>query len=235
MNQKGTLFGVGVGPGSPGLLTLRAAQVIRDCPVLAVPVSGSGRILALEIACQAVPEAREKELLRLEFPMLRDREALEASHGRAAARVMEVLDRGLDVAMLNLGDPSIYATYGYVQSRLLAAGGYRVVTVPGVPSFCAVAARLNQSLTRAHLPFHVVPAGYPGLEEALAAPGAKAVMKAGKEAARVREALEALPGRHTARMVRDCGLPTEEVWEDLAGAGEDAGYFATILVKEEEG
>ena len=64
MNQKGTLYGVGVGPGDPGLLTLRAAQVIRDCPVLAVPVSGSGRILALEIACQAVPEARENMNIR---------------------------------------------------------------------------------------------------------------------------------------------------------------------------
>ena len=234
MNRKGILYGVGVGPGDPGLVTLRAAEIIRACPVLAAPVSGSGRILAWEIASRAVPEAAGKELLRLDFPMLRDREALDRSHDRVAAQVMEVLDSGRDVAMLNLGDPSIYATYSYLQSRVLAAGGYEVVTIPGVPSFCAVAARLNQSLTKAHLPFHVVPAGYPGLARALEAPGAKVVMNAGKEAREVRQLLETLPGNHTARMVRDCGLPTERVWEDLAQAEEDAGYFATILVKEED-
>ena len=234
MGKKGTLYGVGVGPGDPGLLTLQGAEVIRACPVLAVPVSGSGRLLAWEIACQAVPEAGEKELLKLEFPMIRDRKALDESHDEAAAQVMAVLDSGRDVAMLNLGDPSVYATYGYIQSRVLAAGGYRVITIPGVPSFCAVAARLNVSLTEPHLPFHVVPAGYPGLAEALDAPGTKVVMKAGKGAEQVRELLAARPGRTTAQMVRDCGLPTEKVWEDLSQAEEDAGYFATILVKEED-
>ena len=230
MSQTGKLYGVGVGPGDPGLLTLRAAEVIRDCPVLAVPVSGGERQLALEIVRQAVPEAAAKELLRLDFPMVHDRARLRQSHDQAAARVMAVLDTGRDVAMLSLGDPSLYATYSPIQERVLAAG-YQAVTIPGVPSFCAVAARLNMSLTRPHLPVHIIPGGYPGVEEALKAPGTKVLMKAGKEAARVAGLLRDRP--HAARMVSDCGLPTERVWTDWDRLPQDVGYFATVIVKEE--
>jgi len=212
-------------------MTLRAAEVIRACPVVAVPVSGGERLVALEIARQAVPEVVEKQLLRLDFPMIRDRAALDQSHDQAARQVMAVLDAGKDVAMLNLGDPSIYATYSYIQDRVLAAGGYRVETIPGVPSFCAVAARLGMGLTKPHLPLHIIPGGYPGVEELLQAPGTKVLMKAGKEAARLPSLLEGRPW--TARMVTDCGLPTEQVYQDLSGLSGPTGYFSTVVIKEE--
>lgn len=231
--MKGTLYGVSVGPGDPGLVTLRAAEVLRACPVIAVPVSGAQTPVALEIARQAVPETAQKELLRLEFPMTRDKTALRQSHDRAAARVMAVLDEGRDVAMVNLGDASLYATYSSVQSRVLGAGGYRVVTIPGVPSFCAVAARLNLGLTRPHLPLHIIPGGYPGVEEALNLPGAKILMKAGKETARLRAWLADHP-KATVSLVRDCGLPTEKVYRRPEELPERTGYFSTAVIREEE-
>ena len=144
---------------------------------------------------------------------------------------MAVLDTGKDVAMLNLGDPSLYATYSPIQERVLAAGRYEVITIPGVPSFCAVAARLNRSLTKPHLPVHIIPGGYPGVEEALAAPGTKVLMKAGKEAARVHALLKGRP--YTAQMVTACGLPAEAVWEDLSQVEGAKSYFSTILIREE--
>ena len=231
--MKGTLYGVSVGPGDPGLLTLRAAEVLRACPVIAVPVSGAQTPVALEIARQAVPEVAEKELLPLDFPMTHDREALRESHDRAAARVTEVLNRGKDVAMVNLGDASLYATYSSVQKRVLAAGGYRVVTIPGVPSFCAVAARLNYGLTRPHLPLHIIPGGYPGVEEALDLPGTKILMKAGKEAGRLRAWLADHP-KASVDLVRDCGPPTEEIYRRLEELPERTGYFSTAVIREEE-
>lgn len=230
--NKGRLYGVGVGPGDPGLMTLRGAEVIRACPVVAVPVSGGERLVALEIARQAVPEVAEKELLRLDFPMIRDRAALEKCYDTAARAVMAVLDSGRDVAMLNLGDPSLYATYSSVQRRVLAAERYQVITIPGVPSFCAVAARLNLSLTKPHLPLHIVPGGYPGVEEALDLPGAKVLMKAGKEVPRLKELLAGRPGL-TARMVTDCGLPTQRVYRDLREVDGPTGYFSTVIIEEE--
>ena len=230
--NKGRLYGVGVGPGDPGLMTLRGAEVIRACPVVAVPVSGGERLVALEIARQAGPEVAEKELLRLDFPMIRDRATLEKCYDTAARAVMAVLDSGRDVAMLNLGDPSLYATYSSVQRRVLAAERYQVITIPGVPSFCAVAARLDMSLTKPHLPLHIVPGGYPGVEEALDLPGAKVLMKAGKEVPRLKELLAGRPGL-TARMVTDCGLPTQRVYRDLREADGPTGYFSTVIIEEE--
>lgn len=230
--NKGRLYGVGVGPGDPGLMTLRGAEVIRACPVVAVPVSGGERLVALEIARQAVPEVAEKELLRLDFPMIRDRATLEKCYDTAARAVMAVLDSGRDVAMLNLGDPSLYATYSSVQRRVLAAERYQVITIPGVPSFCAVAARLDMSLTKPHLPLHIIPGGYPGVEEALDLPGAKVLMKAGKEVPRLKELLAGRPGL-TARMVTDCGLPTQRVYRDLREADGPTGYFSTVIIEEE--
>ena len=230
--NKGRLYGVGVGPGDPGLMTLRGAEVIRACPVVAVPVSGGERLVALEIARQAVPEVAEKELLRLDFPMIRDRATLEKCYDTAARAVMAVLDSGRDVAMLNLGDPSLYATYSSVQRRVLAAERYQVITIPGVPSFCAVAARLDMSLTKPHLPLHIVPGGYPGVEEALDLPGAKVLMKDGKEVPRLKELLAGRPGL-TARMVTDCGLPTQRVYRDLREADDPTGYFSTVIIEEE--
>ena len=145
---------------------------------------------------------------------------------------MAVLDSGRDVAMLNLGDPSLYATYSSVQRRVLAAERYQVITIPGVPSFCAVAARLDMSLTKPHLPLHIVPGGYPGVEEALDLPGAKVLMKAGKEVPRLKELLAGRPGL-TARMVTDCGLPTQRVYRDLREADGPTGYFSTVIIEEE--
>lgn len=231
--MKGTLYGVSVGPGDPGLVTLRAVEVLRACPVIAVPISGAETPVALEIARQAVPEVDGKELLRLKFPMIHDKAALGQSHDRAAAQVMEILDQGRDVAMINLGDASIYATYSSIQSRVLAAGEYQVITIPGVPSFCAVAARLNLGLTKPHLPLHIIPGGYPGVEEALNLPGTKILMKAGKEAGRLRACLGGRPGI-SASLVKDCGLPGETVCRNLEELPENSGYFSTVIIREED-
>lgn len=82
--------------------------------------------------------------------------------------------------MLNLGDVSIYATAAYL-ADILAADGYETRMVPGVTSFCAVAARLNTSLTGIDTPLHIVPGGCGALEECLAQPGAKVLMKSGRQ------------------------------------------------------
>lgn len=142
MEQRmtGTLYGVSVGPGDPELLTLQAVRLLRQCPVLAAPQTASGQMLALG------SELDGKTILPLQFAMSRDAAVLRASHETAASAVRPFLDAGQDVAMLNLGDVSIYATFGYLQ-EILQAQGYATAMAAGVPSFCAAAARLNQPLT----------------------------------------------------------------------------------------
>lgn len=229
METIGTFYGVGVGPGDPELLTLKAVRVIGACPVIAAPRTKNGEMLALEIARQAVDLAG-KTILPLDFTMVRDKARQHAAHEAAADLVEPYLRAGQDVAMLNLGDVSIYATYCYLM-EILRARGYGAVMVPGVPSFCAVAARLGQSLTGMDTPLHIVPAAGGPLEETLALPGTKVLMKSGRSIPQVVETLRRTGLLEQAAMVQNCGLPGETVTTDLAAAPEAPGYFATILVK----
>ena len=227
MEQRmtGTLYGVSVGPGDPELLTLQAVRLLRQCPVLAAPQTASGQMLALDIARRALgSELDGKTILPLQFAMSRDAAVLCASHETAASAVRPFLDAGQDVAMLNLGDVSVYATFGYLQ-EILEAEGCKTVMLPGVTSFCAAAARLGQSLTGGmEQPLTIAPGRCAA--EVLAAPGRQ-----------LPETLAALADAgllSRSAMVCNCGLPNEEVWPDLADydPARPADYFATILVKE---
>ena len=141
----GVLYGVSVGPGDPELMTLKAVRCLEKCPVIAAPQTAGGRMLALDIA-RGAGGLDGKTILPLRFAMSRDPAVLAASHKEAVQAVRPYLDAGQDTAMLNLGDVSIYATFGYLQC-LLEAEGYPTAMAAGVPSFCAAAARLNVPLT----------------------------------------------------------------------------------------
>lgn len=227
---KGTLYGVSVGPGDPELLTLKAMRIIRRCPVIAAPQTKSGEMLALEIARQAV-DLSCKAIVPLHFTMSRQESERRKAHEAAAETLRGYLDAGQDVAMLNLGDVSVYATFGYLQA-ILEEQGYRTAMVAGVPSFCAVAARLNRPLTGGmDTPLTIAP-GSIELEEILAMPGSKVLMKSGRQLPRVLDALEQADLLDKSALVCNCGLPEEQVWDNLTETRpeENAGYFATILV-----
>lgn len=227
---KGTLYGVSVGPGDPELLTFKAMRIIRRCPVIAAPQTRSGEMLALEIARQAVDLSR-KVIVPLHFTMSRQECERRKAHEAAAETLRGYLDAGQDVAMLNLGDVSVYATFGYLQA-ILEEQGYRTAMVAGVPSFCAVAARLNRPLTGGmDTPLTIAP-GSIELEDILATPGSKVLMKSGRQLPRVLDALEQADLLDKSALVCNCGLPEEQVWDNLTETRpeENAGYFATILV-----
>ena len=233
---KGTFYGVSVGPGDPELMTLQAVRLIRQCPVLAAPQTASGQMLALDIACRALgSELDGKTILPLQFAMSRDAAVLRASHETAASAVRPFLDAGQDVAMLNLGDVSIYATFGYLQ-EILQAQGYATAMAAGVPSFCAAAARLNQPLTGGmDAPLTIAPGSR--ADEVLDALGTKVLMKTGRQLPALLDTLDAHGALSRSALVCSCGLPDEMIFPDLSTArppqdGSKAGYFATVLVKE---
>lgn len=231
MEQRmtGTFYGVSVGPGDPELLTLQAVRLLRQCPVLAAPQTASGQMLALD------SELDGKTILPLQFAMSRDAAVLRASHETAASAVRPFLDAGQDVAMLNLGDVSIYATFGYLQ-EILQAQGYATAMAAGVPSFCAAAARLNQPLTGGmDAPLTIAPGSR--ADEVLDAPGTKVLMKTGRQLPALLDTLDAHGALSRSALVCSCGLPDETIFSDLSTArppqdGSKAGYFATVLVKE---
>ena len=186
MEKQGVFYAVSVGPGDPELLTRQACRVLTDCGVVAAPRMKSGRMLALDIAAGAV-DMQGKTILPLDFTMARDAAVREDSYRTAAAAIETALAAGQDVAMVNLGDVSVYATAYYILERIRAAG-FETVMCPGVTSFCAVAARLGRSLTRMEEPLHILP-GSMDMDSALALPGTKVLMKSGRA---IRETVDAL-------------------------------------------
>lgn len=222
------LYGIGVGPGDPELLTLKALRVIKESDVVALPGENPKDTVAYKIVVQAYPELADKELLAVSMPMTKDPVKLEASHSQGAELVSKLLDEGKQVAFLTLGDPTVYSTYIYVHKRVETAG-YPVEIISGITSFCAVAAKLNIGLVEKSEPLHVVPASYQ-IEESLKLPGTKVLMKAGKQMGNVKRMLK--ENDEEAVMIENCGMPGEKIYRSVDEIPEDAGYYSLIIVKE---
>ena len=226
--MTGTLYGVGVGPGDPEYMTLKAVRLIRENEVIAVPGEKAEETVAYRIAVQAVPELAQKTLVPVSMPMTHDRAELERSHDRAADTVEAYLKEGKHVVFLTLGDPTVYSTYLYVQKRILARG-YRAELVSGITSFCAAAARAGVSLAEWSEQLHILPAVH-RLESELELPGNYVLMKSGKKMKRVKELLRE-SGRDVV-MVENCGMETEHVYRGVDEIPDDAGYYSLIIAKE---
>lgn len=229
--MTGTLYGIGVGPGDPELMTLKAVRLIEQCDLVAVPKSGDGEGVAKQIAQKAVSDFDKKELIEVSMPMTRDPQVLEQSHQAAAEQIEGYLKEGKSVAFLTLGDPAIYSTYIYVHKKV-QQNGFPVEMVPGVPSFCAVAAKLNVSLAEAAQPLHIIPASYQGVEEGLEWSGPKILMKTGRSMKKVKELLDEKGLMDKAKMVQKCGMEGEEIYQSMRDVDENSSYFSVIVVKE---
>lgn len=226
--MAGKLFGLGIGPGDPELLTLKAVRIIQESDVIAVPGKVKEESVAYQITKQAVKELDEKEIIAVHMPMTKDQEKLESSHNEGAEQVEKYLKEGKNVAFLTLGDPTVYSTYLYIHKRIQDRG-YEVEIVSGITSFCAVAARLNIGLVEKAEPLHVIPASYQ-IEDALKLPGTKVLMKAGKKMAMVKEELQKRNER--AVMIENCGMENEKIYRSVEEIPEDAGYYSLIIAKE---
>ena len=222
------LIGIGVGPGDPELLTLKALRRMRECDVLALPDADKGKSTAYQIALGADASLADKPSFTVVMPMTHDKEVLRKNYRAAADLIEQELDAGRSVGMLTLGDTTVYSTYMYVH-QLLQADGYEVEIISGIPSFCAAAARLNISLSERSEMLHVVPSVH-GIEQALALPGTKVLMKAASKMATVREQL--IASGMDVKMVENCGMDTEKVYQSAEEIDPNAGYFSLIIAKD---
>jgi precorrin-2/cobalt-factor-2 C20-methyltransferase len=146
-DDLGTLYGVGVGPGDPGMVTMRAVEIIRSVPVIAFPVQKEGASSrALDTVKSYVPAG--SRLLPLVMPMTRDAGVLAAAHEQAAAALTDAARDGGDVAYLSLGDPLFYSTFGYLAERF--PGEVKVIS--GVTAPSAASAALSRPIASKDTP-----------------------------------------------------------------------------------
>ena len=229
--MRGKLYGVGVGPGDPELLTLKALRLIKEADVIAVPGNSPKESIAYKIVKEAYPELDEKCILAVPMPMTKDKAMLEQHHDQGAQMLMKELDEGKTVVFLTLGDPTVYSTYLYLHQRIDALG-YDTEIVSGITSFCAVSARLNTGLVEKAEPLHVIPASYQ-IEDALKLPGTKVLMKAGKKMKAVKEQMRQLG--EEGMMIENCGMPDEKIYKSVEEIPDNAGYYSLIIVKDKKG
>jgi precorrin-2/cobalt-factor-2 C20-methyltransferase len=230
-NTRGMAYGVGVGPGDPELMTLKACRLIRENDVIAVPGKVPQDAVAYKIAVQAVPELAEKELVPVYMPMVKDRDAIRESHAKAADLLKSYLDSGRNVVYLTLGDSTIYCTFSYIQ-HILEADGYDVELVSGIPSFCAAAARLGVSLTEWNESLHVMPALHNAHEGALEWPGNYVLMKSARRIPEVKKMLE--ESGYDVIAAENCSMENEKLYRSVDEIPDDAGYFTLIIAKEKK-
>ncbi len=226
--MQGIAYGVGVGPGDPELMTLKACRLIRENDVIAVPGKEPKQTVAYKIAAAAVPEIAEKELVPVYMPMTTDEDSLRQGHRAAASAIEEYLARGKNVVFLTLGDASIYCTFTYLMPYL-EEDGYRTELISGIPSFCAAAARLDQPLVEWNEPLHVIPAMHKLAEEKLPE-GTCVLMKSGSHMQEVKELLRR--SGKVVQMVENCGMPGEKIYRSLEEIPDEAGYFSLIIAKD---
>ncbi|MDD3360685.1 MAG: precorrin-2 C(20)-methyltransferase [Hespellia sp.] len=255
--KRGKFYGVGVGPGDPQLLTYKAIKAIEECEILAIPVSDQSLSMPL-LKSQCSEELREryqkqcaayqileaateiaeiplkmvdaKEKLYLPMPMLKDKEKLKEIHDQCARKTAAQLQAGKNVAFITLGDPGIYSTCLYIHKRITRLG-FETVLIPGVPSFCAAAAKLNVGLVENRQELHIIPASYE-TEDSLFYPGTKVLMKAGTKMPYIKKLIA--ENGWKVRMIENCGMQGEMCYDTLEDIPDEASYYSLLLIKEEK-
>jgi precorrin-2/cobalt-factor-2 C20-methyltransferase len=225
--MSGILYGVGVGPGNPKLLTLQAVEVLQKVDVIAVP-NTDGEKTAMKVVRDYI---KEKKIIYCPMPMIRDLDLLEQSHQKSCELLERELINGKDIAFITLGDPTIYSTYMYIH-RIITEKGYTTKIISGITSFCAAAAALNTSLCDRGESLHIIPSSYPNTEKLLKLDGSKVLMKSGKKIGVVMEALKRTDLYKSSQMVECCSMETEKIYRSLDESSDDASYFSIIIVKD---
>jgi precorrin-2/cobalt-factor-2 C20-methyltransferase len=224
----GRLLGVGVGPGDPELLTLKAVRILRAGPVIAYVSAGGRPSMARSIVAEHVSPGSPE--IHIALPMRLVPELAHAAYDEGAARIGAVLERGRDVAVLCVGDPFVYGSFAQLFERL--GGRYGTEVVPGVASLTAAAAAARTPLVGGSQTLVVLPATL--TSDALAAQLARndgaAILKLGRHLAKVRNVLAELGLLQRAIYVEHASTADERVVRLADLALEEAPYFSLLLL-----
>ncbi len=225
--MTGKLYGVGLGPGDPELMTLKAHRLIGAADVIAYPALVGGESFARTIALGAMTE--DVEEIMIPVPMTVERGPAQMAYDTGAAAIAQRLETGKNVVVLCEGDPFFYGSFMYLFSRL--SERFETEVVPGVTSITACAAALGQPLTARNEVLTIIPGPMNEalMQERIKAADAVAIMKVGRHLPKIRRVLEALNLSQNAGYIERATLENQIV-APLADAPETAPYFSMILI-----
>lgn len=230
--MSGTLYGLGIGPGDPELITLKALRILQSVPVIAYPAPEKGESLARRIVAPHIPEDRPggRTEIAIRMPLVEARFPAQEVYDAAAVDLRAHLSAGRDAAVLCEGDPFFYGSFMYLFGRM--AEDFPVEVVPGVSSLTACAAVLGAPLAARNDVLSIIPAPLPeaDLRARLENAEAAAIIKVGRHLPKVRKVLRDLGLSARARYVEHATMDNQKVL-DLDEAGEaGAPYFSMILL-----
>ena len=230
MTKKGKLYGIGVGPGDTELLTLKAARILKDVPVVFTPKSSKEKeSIALSIVRPILEKRSDYKRLMIVapiFPMIEDKDELEKVWTSASEMIAQYLDSGRDVAFITLGDSSIFSTYSYVQKKLI--GKYEIETVPGITSFTACAAAKNEALVEQNEILTIVPKIDDRLNNVLDTSDSIVLMKASRNTTELEATIEEKNRPKEIYSVQNCTRENEKIIE---GFSNEKPYLTTTVIK----
>ncbi len=225
----GKLYGIGVGPGDPELVTIKAARIIKECDVIFAPQSRSGKpSVALSIV-QGILDERENEceILQPLFPMIENKEELGKSWDEATEMLFEELEKGLDAVFVTLGDPTVFSTFSYVASRLQDKG-VEIEIIPGITSFTACSATSNIQLTEQNDIMAIIPQVDERLPKIIPYVDTVVAMKTSRHLDILEEAIKEDPREKEIVSVQNCTMDDEKI---VHGFVDNKKYFSTSIIK----
>lgn len=226
--MSGTFYGLGVGPGDPELITLKAWRIISQVPVIAYPAANGKDSLARQIAAPFLPE--DVTELAIPVPMRRERAPAQAAYDEAAQMIARHLDQGRDVAFLCEGDPLFYGSFAYLLDRL--AEKHPTVIVPGITSITACAAQIGRPLAARNDILKVLPGTLDAarLKAEIATADAVAIMKVGQHFEKIRDVLKELGLAERATIIEKATRDDEKITRLSDVPDGERPYFSTILI-----
>ena len=231
---KGRLYGIGIGPGDPKLVTVRAKEILDRVDIVFAPKSSEDGTSCARAIVESVT-AEEKAFAELTFPMTKDKSILNRYWGRAAHKIAKEINKGKEVAFVTIGDPFIYSTYVYLLKTLRKDfSDIAVETIPGVSAFNAAASAADFALVEGNERLAVVPVSsdLKGLKEALEEYDTVVLMKIGLKLNRVISLLKKLDLLKHAVLVSRVGHKDERIIHDLTSLRDKRiGYLSVIIVK----
>jgi precorrin-2/cobalt-factor-2 C20-methyltransferase len=227
--KKGKFIGIGVGPGEPDLLTVKAVKALNNVDVICAPKSKESKpSLALSIV-QGILDDRKSdyEILEPIFPMIEDENALQGYWNQASILIAEKLDVGMDVAFITLGDPTVYSTFSYVFQRIKELD-YETLIIPGITSFTGCAASAKIPLAEKDEIIVIVPKVDDRLSQILEYGDTFVIMKTSRHSDLLAEVINDDERNKEVISVQNCSMKDEKVFD---GFSNNKNYLTTTIVK----